>query len=295
MKKLINRIQQVFGCLFPRARVRVVFLRKFGHLPDMKDPSDINEKIQWLKFHCDQKMWADLADKYKVREFVASKGLEKLLVPLYGKYDSVEGLHAAWDSLQAPFVIKTNNACKEVIIVKDKASDDVGKICAQLRKWLGDKTFWGFYVEPHYRFIKPCIIVEKYLEEKGEAAGLSSSLIDYKIWCLGGRPRFVFVSFDRKPESLCIDCYDTDWNRLDGKCVYAGHYRQGPLLPRPDSLKEMLEYASTLSEGLPQVRVDFYDIAGQVSFGEMTLTSAGGFMNYFTPDFLQEMGRMCKI
>lgn len=295
MKKFINRIQQLFGCIFPRTAMRVVALRKLGHLPNLKTPRDLNDKIQWLKIHGDMKVWARLADKYLVRDYVASKGLGKLLVPLYGKYDTVDDFAVAWDSLEAPFVVKTNNACKEVIVVKNKAEHDPSAICAQLRKWLSDKTFWGFYVEPHYKYIKPCIIVEKYLEEQGPAAVLSSSLIDYKIWCFGGKPHVVFVSFDRKPESLCIDCYDSDWNRLEGKCVYGGHYRRGPVLPKPDSLKEMLEYASVLSEDFPQVRVDFYNIGGQVYFGEMTFTSNGGFMNYFTLDFLKEMGDLCKI
>ena len=51
----------------------------------------------------------------------------------------------------------------------------------------------------------------------------------------------------------------------------------------------------THSEGIPQVRVDLYEVDSKPYFGEMTFTSAGGFMNYFTPKFLREMGDLVDL
>ena len=53
----------------------------------------------------------------------------------------------------------------------------------------------------------------------------------------------------------------------------------------------MLEAARLLSEGFPQVRVDFYEVNGKLYFGEMTFTSQAGKMDYFTPEFLKELGQ----
>ena len=39
----------------------------------------------------------------------------------------------------------------------------------------------------------------------------------------------------------------------------------------------MKELAAKLSEGLPEVRVDFYDINGQIYFGELTFFHYSGF------------------
>ena len=39
---------------------------------------------------------------------------------------------------------------------------------------------------------------------------------------------------------------------------------------KPKSFDEMKRLASILSQGVPHVRVDFYDINGQVYFGELT-------------------------
>ena len=57
----------------------------------------------------------------------------------------------------------------------------------------------------------------------------------------------------------------------------------------------MLKNASILSEGIPQVRVDMYEVDGKPYFGELTFTSAGGFMNYFTDHFLLEMGKLVDL
>ena len=66
-------------------------------------------------------------------------------------------------------------------------------------------------------------------------------------------------------------------------------------LPKPKNLERLLECAAILSKGLKQVRVDLYDIEGKIYFGEMTLTSQGGYMDYFTKDFLLEMGKQFEV
>lgn len=61
-------------------------------------------------------------------------------------------------------------------------------------------------------------------------------------------------------------------------------------LPKPDNLQEMLLVAERLAKPFPCVRVDLYNIQGKIYFGEMTFTSLGGMMNYFTEDCLLKMG-----
>ena len=64
---------------------------------------------------------------------------------------------------------------------------------------------------------------------------------------------------------------------------------------KPINLQEMLTCAAKLSEGFPQVRVDFYNIDGRIYFGEMTFTSYFGFMDYYTKDTLLDMGNKVVI
>jgi hypothetical protein len=57
----------------------------------------------------------------------------------------------------------------------------------------------------------------------------------------------------------------------------------------------MLEAATRLSEGFPEVRVDFYEVRGRLYFGEMTFASLMGMMDFYTDDFLKELGDQVKL
>ena len=49
---------------------------------DWYQPTDLNEVIQWLKMYGNTSQWSLYADKYRVREYVSSKGLEDMLIPI---------------------------------------------------------------------------------------------------------------------------------------------------------------------------------------------------------------------
>lgn len=57
----------------------------------------------------------------------------------------------------------------------------------------------------------------------------------------------------------------------------------------------MEQLAERLSEGCPFLRVDFYEIAGKVYFGELTLFPASG-MGRFTPgEWDKKLGHFLNI
>ena len=53
--------------------------------------------------------------------------------------------------------------------------------------------------------------------------------------------------------------------------------------------------AEKLAKNIPFVRVDFYEVDGKVYFGELTFTSQGGFMDFYTPEFNKELGSKFDI
>ena len=57
----------------------------------------------------------------------------------------------------------------------------------------------------------------------------------------------------------------------------------------------MLEIAQKLSTGFPILRVDLYDVNGHIYFGELTFTSQSGCMNYYSQQYLNEMGKLIKL
>ena len=280
---------------FPKFAITIQYLWILGKYPNLKHPKDLNEKIQYMKLHADMDKWARLADKYAVREYVKECGLEEILPEIYGKYDSVESLLADWDKFPSQFVLKSNNGCGTVIIVKERDSFDKIDLTNKLEKWLNNDERYGCgTMEYHYSKIIPCLFVEQYLCDENQFH-YSSSVIDYKIWCFNGNPYNVFVVIDRdldKDTHPKFDLFDLNWNRINHHIATYGGNSQ---LPKPENLEEMLKVAASLSQGHPQIRVDLYNIGGKIYFGELTLTSQGGYMNYFTPEYILEMGNLVKL
>ena len=146
--------------------------------------------------------------------------------------------------------------------------------------------------EPHYNSIKPCIIAEELLDNTKQPIA-SSSLIDYKIWAFDGKPAYIWVCFNRTHHSVDVGVYDLDWNFHPEFSISTPHYRLTDIaVPRPKSLDQMLRAASILSKGFPELRVDLYEVDNKPYFGELTFTSAGGFNDFYSQDFLNILGDM---
>lgn len=266
------------------------WLKWKGYPIDWKHPRDLNEKIQWLMCFSDTTMWSLCADKYRVREYVESKGLGDLLVPLYGVWEKAEDVD--FESLPDKFVIKCNHDSGSYHIVDKAKGFDPAAIRADLAAHLRIK--YGYvHGEMYYNRIRPCIIAEKMLELSGTT---EKSMVDYKIWCFDGNPYSIMVCSDRGSDGLSLNIYDKSWNVHPEVSVFSDHYKDGRgRVPKPECLDQMLSAAAVLSKGFPEVRVDFYEAGGQLYFGELTFSSLCGKMEYYTEDYLKELGRQCVL
>ena len=137
----------------------------------------------------------------------------------------------------------------------------------QLNEWL--KVDLGkMSGERHYSKIKPCVIAEAFLPVEKEI-----DVVDFKIHCFNGEPKFIGVCYDRDPVTHSSKglIYSPTWDRMmilqgdDPDCSY----------PQPQRLPEMLEMAKKLSRDFPYVRVDLYAIKDQIFFGELTFSPDG--------------------
>src|SRR5690606_35542106 len=259
-----------------------IFRKVFGRNIDWENPKNLIEKIYWMQLYTDTSLWTKCADKYRVREYVKEKGCEDILNTLYGKWDNAKDID--WDSLPNSFVLKTNNSCGKVILVKDKNNLDITKTIKELNKWLNLK--YGYRdAQFHYTRIKPCIIAEKLFENQEDS---SKSLVDYKIWCFNGVPECVLVVYDRTKENYYLSSYDMGWNNIsDVTFNQENKHYSGENFPKPQSFDKMIECAKKLSSGIPQVRIDFYDIEGKAVFGEMTFTTGYG---YYKEEYYNYLG-----
>ena len=63
----------------PEKLVRIRYRQRFGTDPDLENPRTFNEKVLWMMLHADTPRWSQLADKYRVREYVEQCGLGWML------------------------------------------------------------------------------------------------------------------------------------------------------------------------------------------------------------------------
>ena len=263
---------------------------KFRKWPDFKEPRTINEKLLWLEFHTDTSQWTECSDKNLVRKYIKDKGLEDILTKQYGVYYDVDDIK--FNKLPSSFVLKTNNGYGTVLLIKDKTTVNELELKAKLKQWL--KEPFGYKTgEPHYTRIKPCIVIEEMLVAD---PSISSSLVDYKFWCLNGKVEMCFVCTDRDiaHHSATFCAYTLpDWTRRED--WMSPKFKSEGNIPKPSKLQDMMRYAEILSTDFPLVRVDFYEVKEKVYFGEMTFTSNGGRMAYFTEEVLLEMGGRLDI
>jgi len=261
----------------------------FGFAPNLSYPKRFSEKIQWLKLNYRTKEITRGADKVAVRDMVAARVNEDILIPIIGIYKKAEDID--WDSLPEKFVAKINNGCGLNIICTDKAELDKNETLSKLDKWLRPihNNYWKNY-EGNYKKIKPRIIIEEYV------GGDRGEIYEYKFMYLSGKLAFIQVPQDRDKDdqfNVKIGYYDEKWNEIPISRV--GHALPDVSPRKPQRLDEMVEAARKLSRGFPVCRVDFYEVGGEIKFGELTFTPSNGVAKY-RPDMWDErLGSLVKL
>lgn len=278
---LYNKFLSLESFLFPRVRSKKLFKKMVGTKCNLKNPSTFNEKLMYYKLNLywNNKLVAECADKYRVRQFVKENGLEQALNPLYGCYDKFEDID--WDNLPNKFAIKLNTGSGCNLICKDKSSFDVKAARKTIKKWFKQKHGLLTAEQGIYQYIDKKIIIEKYIETENDLPPN-----DYKIFCSYGEPKLLFVASDRYEGKTKFDFYTTNWEWIP---VKNSHPNAGPI-NKPNNLELMLKYASILSKKFPLVRIDFYSEQGNIIFGEMTFSHMGCVHPFDPQKFDKEFG-----
>ncbi len=246
----------------------------------------------YLSIVTDTTQWTELADKYQVRKYVSDCGLADKLVELYGVWNNANDIDFC--SLPTQFVLKTNHGSGEIKIIKNSSCIDKEQIISYFNKAI-KQPYGAIEAGKHYLRINLCIIAEQLLLNDVESQKYSSSIIDYKCWCFNGKVHYIWVCCNRDSHGTDVLLYDKDWNVHPEYSIFTEHYRKGEVVPRPTNLSEMIKVAEKLAHPFPCVRVDLYNIGGKIYFGEMTFTSLGGLMNFYTDEFLNIAGSLIDL
>lgn len=265
--------------------LNIQYYIKLNRKLNIRTPKRFTEWIQWYKAYYRNPVMHKCVDKYDVREYVAGKGLEDILIPNYGIFNRAEDIN--FNNLPGKFIIKTTDGSggENVVICKDKGALNIKDTIRNLDLWLGKKDInagreWAYTGMKQSR-----IIIEDYLENPIEP---EAGIPDYKILCFGGRPMYIIYDCDRFIEHK-RNVYDTEWNRIyvDTDCN-----QKDADIPAPKKLNEMLGIAAKLSEDFPFVRVDLYNIDDKIYFGELTFYPWSGYVQFNPDSFDFKLGEL---
>ncbi len=287
--KLQKKGRYILAPIAPKLVSRESYYSTFKKKLDLKNPKLFNEKLMWLKLNKyanDPVVW-QCVDKYAVREYIVSCGLGEILNELYGVYDKAKDIE--WDKLPQKVAVKCNHGCGYNLIVRDKDRLDIKAAQKKLNRWMHSNS-WRDFAELQYRKTKKKILCEKYLEGKNGALP-----VDYKFYCFNGEPKYIgnFIERNMAEHTITRGYFNLDWTPSD---VFADKDKMDlSKFEKPQSLQKMIEYARILSHNFPFVRVDFYEVDGEVFFGEMTFTPTGCLGNYYSEDAHQILGEALDI
>ena len=267
--------------------LRVQYRIKTGRKLNLRKPVRFTEKLQWYKLYYRNPLMIQCVDKYDVRAYVKSKGLETILIPCFGVYDSPEEID--WEGLPSQFVMKDTlgSGGASVIIVKDKAASDLRELKKRAQQWVSIDAHKpdGGREWPYYSGNKHRIIIEKYIEADEDKGGL----IDYEFLCFNGKPAWLYVLADRKVgDRASLGIFDAQFSPCDVQRADELPLRR--TMEKPQSFDLMKEISARLSEGFPEARIDLYEVDGAVLFGEITFFDGSGYMTFIPDSYDEQCG-----
>ena len=255
-----------------------VFLKRMyriclGRELNLENPVTYTEKLQWLKLYDHREVYTTMVDKYAAKAYVAERIGEEYVIPLLGAWERVEDID--FDALPEQFVLKTSHDSGGIVICKDKTTLDIPAARKKLRYFL-KRRYYDHNREWPYKNVKPRIIAEAYMEDSK-----CGELRDYKFFTFGGVPKVLYIAQGRgRGEPTVADFFDMDFHHLP----FTIDHDMADIPPeKPECFEEMKRLAAILSQGTPQLRVDFYEVDGRVYFGEMTFFHCSG-MEQFHPE-----------
>lgn len=264
--------------------LRLLYWARMGKKLNLEQPRTYCEKLQWLKLHDRRPEYTMMVDKYAVRKLVAEKVGAEHLIPLLGIWDTPDEID--FDALPEQFVLKcTHTSGLGLCICKDKSSFDIKQAKNELWKGLRQDYYLHGREWP-YQGVRRRIIGEEYIADES-----INGLNDYKFLCFDGKPEVMLIVSGR-PHDTRVDFFDLDFKPLPISLCYPNSIRKHE---KPAGFEQMKDIARILSNGIPHVRVDMYDIRGKVYFGELTFFQCSGLIPHVPEEWEHHFGNCIRL
>lgn len=256
-----------------------LFIKKHLYIPNLKNPRTYNEKINYRKKDPQNPLFSICADKIRAKEYVAEKIGPEIIIPNYyvGEsidFDTMKGII----SEKGDCFLKANHNSGPVHLLTRESTDEEIHAAVQSVQEQLTIDFGKLVNEPWYSDIKRGVLVEKKLPpQDGE-----SDIRDYKF--------HVFQKKDGTFETLCAIDIDrnSNWSRsiFDKNFNYINLSMTVPniktAIHKPENYEEMYQLACFLAKPFSYSRIDFYNIYGNIYFGEITFAPGSGSIKFLS-------------
>jgi hypothetical protein len=259
-----------------RLKRAVLFHEAHGRRPRRR-PRTFTEKVNWRVVHDRRALIGQLGDKLAMKSYAAQVCPGVRIPAVLWSGTDVAGFTTA--ELPAKWVLKPNHGTMRVHIGTGRP--DLAELRRITAGWLDEPLFRerGEWV---YSQARRVLLAEEFL-------GSGDPPVDFKFLVFGGRVELIQVDTGRFGNHR-RRLYTRDWTPVDVVEAVA----PGPVTPPPASLPQMLEVAAALGAAFDFVRVDLYDVDGEVWFSELTPYPGGG-LDRFDPALDERLGALWQL
>ncbi|WP_276948597.1 ATP-grasp fold amidoligase family protein [Acetatifactor muris] len=269
--------------------LKKVFEEKMGRTLNLEEPKSFSEMIQWIKLYYHEPLMGRCADKVLFKKFIREKLGEGYTAKTYEVWEKPEEVDLR--NIPEQCAVKSNCSSdgNNILLVADKSKIDFNKTEKEIKEnWFDRLKLHTNSFANYYYGVQPKVYVEEYLEEAD----------DYDVLCFHGKPKFVYVKTEHFEDGINrevgypMSFYTTEWEYINAR--YKGIPTKADI-KKPAHLSKMLEISSKLSEGLPFVRVDFFENAGKLYVAEFSFAPWAGLRAYEPEAMDYEMGKWLDI
>lgn len=276
-----------FNWMPDKAYLKMMYRSQLGKKLNLDNPQTFNEKLQWLKLYDRRPEYSQMVDKYEAKKYVSDIIGEEYIIPTLGVWERFDDIN--FSQLPNKFVLKCTHDSGGLVICRDKDKFDMLAARRKINKAL-KRSYYKFTREWPYKNVKPRIIAEKYMEDQQ-----THDLRDYKIYAFDGVAKALMINAGREKRNTTADYYllkESSFIHLDFSWGYPNSTKKAHV---PKSLHTMIDIAEQLSQGIPELRCDFYEVNGKTYFGELTFFDGSGFAPFKPQEWDDEFGKWVEL
>lgn len=261
---------------------RALFVFAHRRMPHFRKPLTFSDKVNWRILNDRRPLLEWTCDKLAMKEH--ARHVPGLHIPdtLWAGTDLRELASA---TLPEHWILKPNH--RTGLVHFGHGQPDIEQLSAVTGSWLRSVEVEKLG-EWAYSKARPMFMAEEVLGTPGSAPP------DYKCFVFDGDVAVIEAIY--RPTSndthfiapYANRLYLPDWSPLTVR--YPPEYDLAPVKPPPVGLDRMLATAAKLGSGFDFIRVDLYNILGEVYFGEFTPYPGSGLCRFVPASFDTELG-----